>query len=361
MTAKNKHPKFGKGPIAIALQGSFGHKYYALGIMCGLEEALNESKMRFAAGSGCVEMLLPLWLYFQKNDQRKVAIRDYFSKILDAGPSLIPAIIPGYDLASLLNYGKSVFNPQQLSLRHALANCWGPPGGLTFNQYYFNGAVGEEFERLMNSVDAPVFTNALNARNFQEIYLYSGTLPGEKHQKILGKKGRDNRRHLIKLSLQEFIASGSRPPFFAPMRVQCNGTVQCWMEGAMRCNPPLNPLIDVGASQILLIRFFAKETTEPEVDNEPELFNRYLDSIFTAPLEKELELIEMVNGFIAKSGPDGKRPVEVLDAIEDVKDFQRLVQDELDCFSHFQFADLKWESMFERGVTAGRAIASYYS
>ncbi len=348
--------KFGKGPLAIALQGSFGHRYYALGIICGLQERLDKKKIRFEAGSGCVEMLLPLWLYFSK---QKADIRQYFSKMLTAGEPLIPAIVPGYDPVSVFNYEKHLvgFVQTPAQVRQALGNFSGPPGGLMFNPFYFNGNAGQEFERLMNGVDHPVFTNALNAQTFQEIYLYSGPLPPGKEERVLGRKGAQGRRRLAELDLERFVASGARPPFFAPKRVHYNGSVQYWMEGAMRCNPPLNPLIDVGASQILLIRFFAKRTSE--IANEAELIDRYLDTVFTAPLEKEIDFIETVNRL---SPANGKRKVEVLDAAECVGNFKTLVEDELDCLSHFQSADwYQWDPMFDRGVEAGQAIAEFYT
>jgi len=360
MLSDTKQTKFGNAPIALALQGSFGHKYYALGILSGLQESLQE-RIHFSAGSGCVEMLLPLWLYFNRDG---INIREYFSQMLAAGQPLVPSILPGYDSDSLINYAKSLTKCAQppFNVRHMLANWSGPPGGFAFNRSYFNGEAGREFERLMHNMDAPVFTNALDARTFREIYLYSGTLPSERKHKILGKKGKGHRRELVELTVQEFMASGARAPFFAPVRVERdNGSVQYWMEGAMRCKPPLNPLIDVGASQILLIRFFAKKQTEGEIDNEAELLNRYYDTVFTAPLEKELDFIEVVNHFVDKHGSNGKQCVTVFDPSESVEEFKDLLQNKLDCLSHYQAADWGlWEDMFETGSRVGRAIAHYY-
>jgi predicted acylesterase/phospholipase RssA len=351
--------KFGPGLLGIALQGSFGHKYYALGILNGLQEKLPRG-IRFAAGSGCVEMLLPLWLYFSKD---KIRIREYFSQMVAEGQPRVPSILPGYDTDSLLNYGLSLVKTFQspFNLRHAIANCSGPPGGFTFNRSYFDGEAGRTFEQLMHNVEVPVFTNALDARTFQEIYLYSGPLPKQQCERILGKKGQKQKRQLVELTVQEFMASGARAPFFAPIRVERKGAaVQYWMEGAMRCNPPLNPLIDVGVSNILLIRFFAKGLTDPQIDNQAELLNRYYDTVFTAPLEKELDFIEVVNHFVEKDAASAKKRVNVFDPSDEVKEFRDLLQNELDCLSHYQAADWGlWDEMFEKGSVAGRAIGEW--
>ena len=361
MPSNAKETSLGTGRVGIALQGSFGHKYYALGILNGLQKELPE-QIQFAAGSGCVEMLLPLWLYLNKD---RIRIPGYFSQMLAAGQPLQPAILPGYAPESLSNYGQSVLNGflRPFNFRHAIATLSGPPGGLTFNQLYFSGEAGRELERLMRNVEVPVFTNALDARTFQEIYLYSGPLEQEQKNRILGSKGKQRRRQLVELTLREFMASGARAPFFAPIRVErSDGSVQYWMEGAMRCNPPLNPLIDVGISKILLIRFFAKETAEAQIDNEAELLNRYFDTVFTAPLEKELDFIETINHIVEKKGSSGKKHVEILDPSSCVTEFKDLLQNELDCLSHYQAADRGlWHDMFEKGSVAGRAIARYYS
>jgi len=129
----------------------------------------------------------------------------------------------------------------------------------------------------------------------------------------------------------------------------------------MRCNPPLNPLVDMGASQILLIRFFAKDIAAVPIDNEAELFNRYYDAVFTAPLEKELDFIEAVNGLVAKNGANGKKSVRIFDPSQEVPAFKKFLEDELDCLSHYEAADAGlWTDMFEKGVRAGRAIAQHY-
>ena len=72
--------------------------------------------------------------------------------------------------------------------------------------------------------------------------------------------------------MERFLASGARPPMLAPLGVHAeSGMDEYWMAGAMRCNPPLNPLIDVGATSILLLRFFAKARPSGRTDNQAEL------------------------------------------------------------------------------------------
>lgn len=359
MKTRNKHAGRGQ-QVAIALQGSFGHKYYAMGIM----SALQDQGMKFKAGSGCVEMMLPLWLFFNQE-----SIRDYFHKKSSGWESVVQSLASplrlGYELASCRDYVRSFLNtPQQpLTLSHLFANCFGPPGLCSFDKAYFAGPAGQEFERLMRNVKAPVFTNALNARNFEEIYLYSGPLTEPERKRILGTKGtKEGKRHLLELTLERFIASGARAPYIAPIEVQGeDGSTQYWMEGAMRCNPPLNPLMDVNASQILLLRFFAKKSGEAAVDNQIELVNRYLESVFTAPLEKEIDMIKAVNRWVAKHQATGKKQVQVLDAVDHVPNFRALVENQLDCFSHFEASEhWSWEPMFNRGVEAGAAIAKWW-
>jgi hypothetical protein len=222
----------------------------------------------------------------------------------------------------------------------------GPAGWLVFNQQHF-AQRREEYEKRMRAVTVPVFTNAVNAGNFHEIYLYSGPV-GDALGTILGAKGRAGRREVLKMDLDRLIASGARAPMLAPIRVHLGAEEtrdgrerdEFWMEGALR-----------------LIRFFARSLPSGQTHNFAELLNRYLEVIFTAPLEKEIETINAMSRV--------KRPVEILDPTDGdpargVPRFHRLVE-ELDLFSHFDaLTPAGPETMFEQGREAGEAIVAHY-
>ena len=65
----------------------------------------------------------------------------------------------------------------------------------------------------------------------------------------------------------------------------------------MRCNPPLAPLIDVGATHIVLLRFFVKDERAQSC-NRAELNERFLDAMFNIPLQEEIEGIKL-NNYVA--------------------------------------------------------------
>jgi hypothetical protein len=71
--------------VAIALQGSFGHERYALGMMA----AFQRHQVTFHAASGTVEMMLPLWLYFQGTP---VDIAGYARSL----PAVEATLLPSY-------------------------------------------------------------------------------------------------------------------------------------------------------------------------------------------------------------------------------------------------------------------------
>ncbi len=348
-----------RGPrVAIALQGSFGHERYALGMMA----AFQRHKIAFHAASGTVEMMLPLWLYFQGTP---VDISEYARSLPPVEALLLPSYLdPGTWQSYLAGAMQDLVTKLGDSgsheyLHRIFANLTGPAGWLVFNEQHFAQRRGE-FERFMHGVTVPIFTNALNAGNFHEVYLYSGPVH-EYLDEIKGKKGKTGRREVLELNLDRFIASGARAPILAPIRVQLGAADthdrqardEYWMEGAMRCNPPLNPLCDVQSTHILLIRFFARELPSGQSHNLAELLNRYLEVIFTAPLEKEMELIDAMSRM--------KRAVAILDPAKDVPRFKRLLQEELDLFSHFDTLNpTEPEAMFEHGKEVGEAIVAHY-
>jgi len=204
---------------------------YALGVLA----AFQEQRVPFTAASGCVEMLLPLWLYFNKPS---IDIGSYVSTALSTPPSM-PNIIPAMlDPRTWINYFESVaesLGPPP-DIRKLASNSFGPAGLFMFNPLYFHGEAGQQFETLMSQVTVPIFTNALDAATFDEVYLYSGELPSEKVKKeIIGRQGAKGRRRLERLTVDRFCASGTRPPFLAPAKVRTDsGEERYWTEGAMR-------------------------------------------------------------------------------------------------------------------------------
>jgi hypothetical protein len=186
---------------------------------------------------------------------------------------------------------------------------------------------------------------------------------------VRGAKWRDGKREVAPMNLDRFIASGARAPMLAPIRVHLDpedtpdrqARDEYWMEGAMRCNPPLNPLLDVGATTILLIRLFAKQKPSGQTSNESELLDRYLETIFSAPLEKELEFIAAMG----KRAQD-KPPITILDPANDEctgagRSLATLVSDELDLLSHFESLNPALAgTMFSTGVEVGEQIVSEY-
>ena len=151
------------------------------------------------------------------------------------------------------------------------------------------------------------------------------------------------------------------------------------MEGALLCNPPLNPFVDLNTkpNQILLIRFFQKEKRRGiGLIKGRDLMDRYLEVNFTAPLEKELHTIRKINKMI-EGCPDlidrEYRQINIFDPADDpisetvpsnlqrgIQEFQNLV-DTLDAFSHFEEANyFKLETIFNQGVIIGKGIFNYY-
>jgi predicted acylesterase/phospholipase RssA len=342
-------PASRKNKIVLAVQGSFGHIFYATGMLDAFrayncaQQAKGEEAVEIAAGSGCVEMLMPLLLFLDVQNAtssfsdtvlnsddglsplareslappsvRPDAWKDYFSGLFNAQYRLTQA---GMELAAKAgslhpltshpfasmptpNLGKMFgVTPGNVDacakMIEATENLamygFGLPGQYAFNPLYVAGKT-PQLQQLFSSTTGPtVFTNAVQAEDFSEIYLYSGAAPNPEQEKALC--GTTRRRQLLRLTPEYFFASGARPPYFAPMPVSVNGKTQHWIEGAMRCNPPLTPLIDMGATHIVLIRFFAKDhRSEPH--NNGEMNDRFLDAMFTIPLQKEIESIQINN------------------------------------------------------------------
>lgn len=374
--------------LAIALQGSFGHSFYALGITHALR-----GRVDFCAGSSCVEMMGPLLLLFAPEK----SITDYLLSYFTLRNLFTPKITADVDFLGhwfrtcdsykdltcqnldFFSRTLSCFLPQNkiptygdwsLSSKDLYLSFLDNSDKLTnllsdltpryqcgFNRSFINNK-SAELDNLFSSVEKPVFTNAVNAETFREIYLYAGIKPNDK---LLEKiRGKDNKRDVYQITSERFFASGARPPFFDPIKVEIDGESQSWMEGAMRCNPPLNPLIDAGADQILLIRFFSKSKKVPLPHSIPESMDRYLETVFTAPLEKEIETID----FISKSCEGNrKKPVEIFDPGDDKStmycaELEDLIDNKLTFLSHFKsFNPIYYWPMFYQGQQIGKKIA----
>ncbi len=370
--------------VAIALQGSFGHEIYALGIMSGFQE----EGVKLVAGSGTVEMLLPILLFFNKNsdqnihkptDPYKTYIEEYFEKeirnpftIKQKLPRFLPKWSPVEYYYQLMNsYMKNPTSP--MILFHFI------PNGFFEFSGFFKEFMRQPLTDLFNDSSKPIFTNLLDANDLEEIYLYCGALTEkeiefikENPQKRGNKRGKQTgkpKKRMMKLDVEHFFASGARIPFFSPVRIN----EKYYIEGALRCNPPLNPFMDLASKPdtILLIRFFQKNKNK-KIETGAELWDRYFEVNFNAPLEKEIQTIKTINTIIQQnSNIKGYRYITILDPANEPEDktysgkgndcFKELIQG-LDFFSHFEEINpLNHKDMFDDGVNVGKQLANYYS
>lgn len=414
--------------IALAVQGSFGHIDYAAGVLDAFRAhnhaapADGKPTLDIDAASGCVEMLTPLWLYLAdqnaKSSMRDIVLNEDTSLPLWAQQRIAPpAVRPDawnsyfsgligaqsrWAEANLKLLTHSM-TPRGLSetLHHALHNAqvgnsapptgvaataeltaaWqdalmyssGLPGQMAFNPY-FTAEKAASLGKLCAKTDGPtLFTNATRASDFQEIYLYCGAAPNALQEAAM--RGKPDRRQVLRLTPEYFFASGARPPYFAPMPVNVHGKTEHWMEGAMRCNPPLTPLIDMDATHIVLIRFFSKDARE-EPNNNAELNGRFLDAIFNIPLQKEIESIELNNKLARYIGRlDGmdalpenlrrRREVAILDPADRDNpaaspDYINFLNEDLNALSHYDAGNpIRRAQMFDRGFQVGKLLSAH--
>lgn len=395
----------GKRPprVALAIQGSFGHIDYAAGLLDafrahnhGLQDGAASSgkPLDIVAASGCVEMLTPLWLYLADQKAKDSLRAPLFDSDKHLPPWARQRIAPpavrqdawrGY-LAGL-SEAHHRFASASLKLMEQAANpaataevaaAWqnfcmfgsGLPGQLAFNPFFTASKAAGLAALCASDAGPTVFTNATRARDFQEIYLYSGATPNADQQRALTGKGQ--RRQALRMTPEYFFASGARPPYIAPMPVTVDGQTEHWMEGAMRCNPPLVPLIDMDATHILLLRFFSKDVRE-EPNNHAELNERFLDAIFSIPLQKEIESIELNNQIarcMAQVPPDAplapslrkRREVTILDPadgdnIAASPAYIEFLSEELTALSHYDGqSPARRAQLFERGFEVGAQL-----
>jgi hypothetical protein len=416
-----------KAKVALALQGSFGHIVYAAGILDAFR-AHNRSVRKtpghrgakaidIAFASGCVEMLTPLWRYLAAPDGdqslREMVVDDNFSEPLAAQVRVAP---PAVRVDAWSSYLSGLLNAQGRwgaawlkrtstgSLRHDLARAIGPaadgegghcpgkrgapgvelnaawqdlcmyasgiPGQIAFNPL-FVAAKEDELDQVCSADTGPtIFTNATRADDLSEIYLYRGSDP--EPGQLAAMRGKTGKRQVLRLSPEYFFASGARPPYIAPVPVLVKGRRQHWMEGAMRCNPPLTPLIDMGATHIVLLRFFCKDAKE-EPNNNAELNERFLDAVFNIPLQKEIESIEF-NNQIARCGELMRSKNQVCEDLPRRSEVQLIdpgdrdnrghcasytdfLHDDLGTLSHYDGLSARRRAeMFERGVQIGNQL-----
>jgi predicted acylesterase/phospholipase RssA len=415
--------------IVLAVQGSFGHIFYATGMLDAFRAHLSahngalpaESSRRitFDAGSGCVEMLMPLSLFLNNQNAsnsfsdvvlnsdnglsplareslapqsvRPDAWKDYFSGLIhaqyrwtEAGMNLamhagsqhaLTAFSPRSDEAGGSSSPKNVAAVAKMTtaIEELAMYGFGLPGQYAFNPLYVAGKK-PQLDKLFSATTGPtVFTNATQADDFSEVYLYSGAAPNAEQEKALS--GVTRPRQLLRLNAEYFFASGARPPYFAPMPVSVNGKTQHWIEGAMRCNPPLTPLIDIGATRIVLIRFFAKDH-HVEPHNNAEMNDLFLDAVFNIPLQKEIESIELNNKLAQYKAhvPDqaelpenirNRREITILDPADRTNQafspaYNDFLTNELDTLSHYSMGNRQLqEQMIARGREIGAALITH--
>jgi predicted patatin/cPLA2 family phospholipase len=415
--------------LALAVQGSFGHIFYAAGVLDAFRAHNHEVQMygessklkaiNIATASGCVEMLTPLWLYLA-DQQAESSIR---SMVVNEDSNLPPWVQsriapPTVRADAWNNYLTGLAEAQNRCLQasfklfmhamtphgfHAVLHesiaqalgdndaatasaaataafytalqdvmmySSGLPGQIAFNPL-FTDAKKAQLDALFAKDDGPtVFTNATRASDFEEIYQYSGTSPDrEQYGVMIGSK---QKRRVMRMTPESFFASGARPPYIEPMPVTVDGKTEYWMEGAMRCNPPLTPLIDMDATHILVLRFFSKDANR-QPNNNAELNERFFDAIFNIPLQKEIESIELNNDFARcmQQMPDDapiaenlrrRREITIIDPASGSNAaasprFIEFLSDELNALSHY---DANFPSrraqMFDRGFQIGKHL-----
>ena len=390
-------PITGGNPMAekgcIALQGSFGHEIHALGIMSGMLEEFNRQiknpKVNFVAGSSTVEMLVPMLLFFNskskvKPDNYQTIIEEhfkteeanifkYFSNMTWNSRILAKCDPIEYWEQVMESIRTHPYSP--MLLLHFL-----PSGVFEFNHTFIE-SMRNALTQLFSGIqtDKVVFTNMSNYKTLEETYLYCGTL-SPKEKTVM--QGKPVKRNVLPLNVDNFFASGARIPYFLPAPLGKD----YYMEGALLCNPPLSPFIDLKSkpNKILLIRFFQKKMKKLREIKGSDLMERYLEVNFTAPLEKELYTIGKINEMV-KRCPGLKvedkedrqkayRQISIFDPANDdpinetapldlrrgIKEFQKLV-DTLDAFSHYDQAYyFKLETMFDEGAIIGKGIFNYY-
>lgn len=418
-----------KYKVALALQGSFGHIVYAAGVLDAFRahnRSVRENPEHQAAkainielAAGCVEMLTPLWLYLadQQGDLslREKVVNDnfsepwvaqmriappgvradawgsYFSGLLNAqgrwGAAWLKQLSPSprrrasegalgqavdQDLANDRSPGKYLAPGAELSAAwQDLCMYWsGIPGQIAFNPLFVAGKE-DELENFCATTRGPtLFTNATRADDLGEIYLYSGSNPNPGQMQAM--QGKAGKRQVLRLTPEYFFASGARPPYIAPVPVRVGGRTEHWMEGAMRCNPPLTPLIDMGATHIVLLRLFCKDAKE-EPNNKAELDERFLDAVFNIPLQKEIESIEF-NNKVARCGElirskdlvcedlPHRREVHLIDPGDrnnrgHCPGYTDFLHDDLGTLSHYDGLTAgRRAEMFDRGTQIGRHL-----
>lgn len=406
-----------KPKIALAVQGSFGHIDYAAGVLDAFRaynhaaHAAGTPTLEIIAGSSCVEMVTPLWLYLL-NQNSDISMRDiilhgdetlsplaqqriappgvrpdvwksFFSGLLDAQKNLAEASLelvtssvgagaamPPKTSYAMQHPGVAATSKMMASMQDVFMYGSGLPGQIAFNPF-FKAEKTVNLEIMCAKEDGPtLFTNATRANDFREVYLYTGTAPNETQSaKMLGNP---SHRHVLRLTPEYFFASGARPPYIAPMPVTVDGQTEHWMEGAMRCNPPLTPLIDMDATHIVLLRFFSKDAHEVP-NNNTELNERFLDAIFNIPLQKEVESIKRNNEYIScinkvvkkEAIPKNlrhRREIVVLDPAD--RDnaaaspgYIKFLNEELNSLSHFDAGiPMRRAEMFDRGFQIGKLL-----
>jgi predicted acylesterase/phospholipase RssA len=410
--------------VALAVQGSYGHVYYATGMLDAFRAhnhraaKSNQPLICMDAGSGCVEMLSPLYFLLSQQSAEKSLLESLNEEVaalpliaqtllLSAGirPDAWQNAMRGL-LATQWQFGdaltklmahkcewpllkdvlENAFNsPKAVRRRGKDANAtmtrateellmyWsGLPGMLAFSPFFMAATTGGLAKRYMSYDGPTIFSNATSASDLEERYLYYGKVPSSAQKNTMS--GTTRPRRVLKMTPEYYFASGARPPYIAPMPVDVEGKIEYWMEGAMRCNPPLTPLIDIGATHIILLRFFSQEKP-PQPDNSAQLNDRSMDMMFSIPLQKELESIRLNNHLAAciqhvpnnESLPASiqqRRHVHILDPADKnnpayLKEYEQFVNDDLNALSHYASADTALQGeMFERGREIGEAVVA---
>lgn len=403
--------------IALAMQGSFGHIVYAAGILDAFRAhnhtAPPSLQLQFPLASGCVEMLTPLWLFLNApggdTSLRDAVVQDDYltpwwiqTRIAPPGirADALGTFVNGFgqatkrlsmayqeclvrslrlagsraafhgDLDLLAGSVMQTVNELNAAWQDIVTYSTGIPGSIAFNPFFMAWKSPDIAKCCADNHPGTLFTNATRADTLDEVYLYSGQEPDA--DQLDNLQGSRNQREVRRLTPEFFFASGARPPYIAPVPVETDNGTEYWMEGAMRCNPPLNPLVDMGATHIVLLRFFCKHPQQ-EPNNNGELNERFLDAIFNIPLQKEIEAIEFRNRISGiacehKEIASKARTVQVIDPgdpdalgkHQPCPAYLDFLSENLGTLSHYDGqTSLRRAEMFDAGVRIGEELVDY--
>lgn len=257
--------------IALALQGGGTHSAFTWGVVDQLllDGRLEIDAASASSGGAMLAAVLAQGLHDGGRDGAREALKQFFRKV-----SIASALLPlrmkvvdqflgnvGIDLSSqslALDYITRIFSPQQFNL---------------FDINPLRGIVEEmvDFDLLNRHSPIRLFINATNARTARSTVFETGNL-----------------------SLDAVMASACLP--FVFKTVEIDG--EAYWDGSFSGCPPLSPLANYGATDILLVQVhpsFAEDVPATAAD----ILDRATEISFQAVLLQEMKTIDLYNRLIA--------------------------------------------------------------